>query len=115
MIYTIHRRPDKVDSLEAIPERVSYTGLLFAPFWLLWHRLWLSLFLYIFLLSLAFALTTTPYSSLGIWLLIFASLYLFLEGSELRRRGLYRRGFIMSDVVDASDSESAILKSIYRH
>lgn len=112
MIYTIHKT-EKQNSIKAIAERINYLGLL-PPLWLLWHKAWSWLVFYILWLAIVYALQNTQYEFFAIVLLLFPSLYLFFEGGQFYRYLLKRRGYILYDIVEAPDYESAILKILYR-
>lgn len=134
MIYTIHKLPDTDTdvpdtsapgtsvpgtsvpdtSIIAIGERTTWLGLFLPALWLAIHRLWTPLLFYIALCLFVWSLSSTSYSSYASALLFFVHLYLFFEGCQLRRYSLERRGYIFTDVVEASSFDSAIHRAVHR-
>ena len=118
LTYTAHRQadailPDQVDDgrdLVFIKDGFSWPGFLIPFFWLIWHRLWLPLAVYlaaVALLALAghvvFSLPDGLMTCLGLLL----NLFVGLEGNNFRRRALAKRGFEeIADIV-ADNSETA--------
>jgi hypothetical protein len=100
--YTIHERPDpaadRVDRAEAlvfVKDGFSWAAALFAPLWLLVHRLWWPLLGYV-VLSGAFQLPQLFLTLDQRWLGLAAfALHLLIgfEADTLRRWGLERRGW----------------------
>ena len=113
--YLVFERAEGERSLDAaeriffLREKFSWTALIFAPLWLLWHRLWLGLLgwfaaeIIIGLVSWALTLDQTITSIAG----FIPSLVVAFEGTELRRLKLLRRGFRDAGVVVADDLEDA--------
>ena len=120
MIYTLHMREaarplpgddvgeTRFDGLMAVPDTVAIWALIFAPFWLWFHRLWWVLGIYLLLIILTFGLLATPFAPASILLSGLPGLYLFLEGNQLRRDKLERHGFETVGVVDAPNERTAI-------
>lgn len=116
LTYTAHRKPDLLDQandgsdIVFIKDGFSWSGLLIPFFWMIWHRLWLPLAVYlaaVALLALAghvvFSLPDGLMTSLGLLL----NLFVGLEGNNFRRRALAKRGFEeIADIV-ADNSETA--------
>ena len=100
--YTIHERPDpaadRVDRAEAlvfVKDGFSWAAALFAPLWLIVHRLWWPLLGYVVLsaaLQLPQLLFTFDQRWLGLAALALNVLVGF-EADSLRRWGLERRGW----------------------
>src|SRR2546421_9483607 len=100
--YTIHERPDpaadRVDRAEGlvfVKDGFSWAAALFAPIWLLVHRLWLPLLGYV-VVSGAFQLPRLLVTFDQRWLGLAAfalNLLIGLEADTLRRWGLERRGW----------------------
>ena len=90
-------------------EKFSWPALLFGPFWLAWHRLWLVLVFWvvaffalgILMLSLGFP------DSMMFAAFVMPSLIVAFEATALRRRKLLRRGLRDAGVVIAQDLEIA--------
>lgn len=108
-VYTVHAPADAAAGEDA--ERVTFLrdgfhvwAMLFGPFWLLWHRLWLALLGYLVVaggLSVALALLG---ASGGVRTAVFALLAILmgLEAASLRRwsfsRGKWRQiDFVVAD------------------
>src|SRR5215207_6704669 len=99
-VFTVHEPPARASEAFASPERFafvrdgfSFWGFLITPIWMLWHRLWLELVIYLALNGLLHA---------GLWaagapggVSLFVSLLLALlvgvEAGSLRRWTLARR------------------------
>lgn len=117
MIWTLHGQTSASDerlaeTMAAVPERTSIWALAFPALWLAWHRLWIALAAYLIASAFLFALLTTPYWTIGIALGGLTGLYVWLEGAQLRRGALERRGFTTLDLVEAPDAETAIMRGI---
>ena len=97
------------DRILFVREKFSWTALILAPLWLLWHRLWLGLLgwfaaeIIIGLVAWALMLDQTVTSIAA----FIPSLLVALEGTELRRLKLQRRRYRYSGVVVAEDLEDA--------
>ncbi len=115
-VYTVHQPPARSDDLEAEADRFVFVrdgfylwAFVLAPLWMLRHRLWLVLLVYV---AGAVALQTGLWligASGGIKFLVFAllSLLIGIEAASLRRWTLGRRKWKNLGVVVASDLESA--------
>jgi hypothetical protein len=100
--YTIHERPDpaadRVDRAEGlvfVKDGFSWAAALFAPIWLVVHRLWWPLLGYV-VVGGAFQLVqlTLTFDKRWLGLAVFAlHLLIGLEADTLRRWGLERRGW----------------------
>lgn len=100
--YTIHERPDpsadRIDRAEAlvfVKDGFSWTAALFAPIWLIVHRLWWPLLGYI-LVSVALQLPQYLFDFDQRWLGLAGlalNLLVGFEADTLRRWGLERRGW----------------------
>jgi hypothetical protein len=114
-VYTVHEPPRRDDDPLAHTERFvfvrdgfSWPAFLFAPLWMVRHRLWLALILY---LLVVFALSAaTRVFGAGGWMLAISLLVALLvgfEASTLRRYGLTRRRWNTVGVVVGDDLEAA--------
>jgi hypothetical protein len=115
-VYTVHEPPPKGDATEPNPERFvfvrdgfTFWAFLLGPLWMLRHRLWLVLVLYIVVavalqvgLSLAGA-SGFVRAAVGVLL----ALLLGFEAATLRRWTLTRRRWRNVGVVVADDIETA--------
>jgi hypothetical protein len=103
------RNADTADRILFVREKFVWTALIFAPFWLLWHQLWLGLFGWI--------AAVTSIGFIGWWfsldqamtpLAVFLpSLLVAFEVGELRRHKFLRNGYRDAGVAVGSDLEDA--------
>jgi hypothetical protein len=116
-VYTVHETPhppaDKLErgeSLVFVRDGFSWTAALFAPLWMLAHRMWLVLIAYL-VLQAALDLSLTKLGAAPQWLGALAlSIHVALgyEASSLRRWTLDRKGWRMLGAVtgrSATDAE----------
>ncbi len=91
-----------------LKEGFSWPAFLFGPLWLTWHRAWIEAGIAGGLWLLTFALPPLPS--------VLAQVALFwligLEGAQLRRRALLRKGCTEKAVVTAHDEEEALLHAM---
>ena len=115
-VYTVHEPPLKGDETEPNPERFEFVrdgfyfwAFLLAPLWMLRHRLWLVLVLYILVnaaLHIGLSLAgTTGFVRAGLAFLV--ALLVGIEAASLRRWTLNRRGWQQVGVVVGDDFEAA--------
>jgi len=114
--YTVHEPPsppaDRVDRAERlvfIRDGYSWSAAIFAPLWLLAHRLWWPLLGYILLIGgLEFAARAWPAGAGQLGLLV-AALHLIIgfEANTLRRWDLDRRGWQNLGVVTGRNGEES--------
>ncbi len=108
-IYTVHvpdAAPDamtRADQTVFLREGFSLAAFIFGLFYLLWHRLWSAAAAWAVLLFViaAFAHIFHPPLLCGLALFGLMHLYLGIEGPDLVRWGLGRRGRTMRDLVSA--------------
>ena len=120
-LYTAHApRPGSAD-LEALalaPERFSFAAFLFGPLWLIAHRLWAALVLWLAGAALFAAacvglgprVTGLALAAAGLALETFFA----LEANHLRRSALVRSGRPIVDVVCARDRDEAAARHFAR-
>jgi hypothetical protein len=115
-VYSVHEPP--VRGLDPLPDAERFIfvrdgfyfrAFLFAPLWMLWHRMWLVLAGYLILsavLETALVLVgATPADVMVVALLI--SFLVGLEASTLRRFTLNRRGWKNVGIVSGANLEDA--------
>jgi hypothetical protein len=114
-VYTVHEPPQRfVAAPEAerfafVRDGFSFWAFLFAPLWMLRHRMWLVLIGYILILGwLEVAVRLFGGSALiGGAISFLISLLVGFEAGTLRRFTLNRRGWTMIGVVSGDDLEDA--------
>jgi hypothetical protein len=115
LTFTAHRRAEVLSHDDAangvifVKDGFSWPGFLVPFVWLIWHRLWRGLAGYVIAVA---ALAGTGYlagfpDGLATWLGLLLNAYMGLEGNNLRRKALARRGYQeVADIV-AGDGEEA--------
>lgn len=115
LTYTAHRKAELLLDDDAgknvvfVKDGFSWPAF-FIPFvWMIWHRLWLALAAYIVVVA---CLSGIGYLSgfpdgLATMLGLLVNVFFGLEGNNLRRRALARRGFHEVTDIVASDREEA--------
>ena len=112
-IFTVHAPPGveaaALDpaALVVVKEGFSWPALLIPPVWLVWHRQWLVLLIWIVagvVLSILSGLAGTDASTVVMLLFAF---WFALEANGLRRWTLERRGYALLGVVEGRSLEEA--------
>jgi len=102
LTYTVHEPPspppdriDRAEGLAFVKDGFSWTAALFAPIWLIVHRLWWPLLGYVVLSGLVELLRLGTALDPGWMTLAAVALHLLIgfEADTLRRWGLERRGW----------------------
>jgi Protein of unknown function (DUF2628) len=115
-VYTVYAPPLRAADTAPNPERFvvvrdgfSIWAFLFAALWMLWHRMWLVLLLYLVIGGVIEA--ALRYAGFSDWVLVAVAVALsFLVGAEsstLRHFTLERRGFRTVGVVSGDNLEMA--------
>lgn len=98
--YTVHEPPDsppdrtdRAEGLVFVRDGFSWTAALFAPLWLIGHRLWWPLLGYLVLSGLLGSLATTVDTAWTTLATIALHLLIGFEADTLRRWSLERRGW----------------------
>jgi Protein of unknown function (DUF2628) len=113
-VYTVHEPPLRATAALPDPERFVFVregfylwAFLLAPLWMLWHRLWLVLLIYIVVgAGLESAMHYAGFSTAEIvFVQLLVSLLIGIEASTLRRFTLARRGWKNVGVVSGDDLE----------
>ncbi len=115
-VYTVHEPPLRAVDSATDPERFAFVrdgfsvwAFLLAILWMLWHRMWLVLLIYVVVVvgvETALHYAGIPGPVLGIVGLLI-SLLVGIEASTLRRFTLARRGWKNVGIVSAHDLEDA--------
>ena len=115
--YTVHEPPPRdgddaaavADRFVFVRDKFSLWAFVFGPLWLLRHRLWLVLLLYVLamaaLLTGLWAVGASGFVTFAVSFLV--GLLLGFEAPTLRRWTLSRRGWINHGVVVGDDEEAA--------
>jgi hypothetical protein len=107
-IYTVHIPPQgREEKARFIREGLNIFALILPFIWLLWHRLWLALLVYIAYGLALSVLTRMGAGMIAIVLSFLPALFLFIEGNQLVRNRLYRAGWQFSGVVIAANAREA--------
>ncbi|MEL7428676.1 MAG: DUF2628 domain-containing protein [Pseudomonadota bacterium] len=106
-------RPDaRADEFRLVSDAKAPLALIFPPFWLAWHRLWLELLAYcVIVFALGLYAAWNP-SVAVLYLSAIPGFYLLLEGNDLVRRKLERKGWRFAGVVDGENTEAAEIRFI---
>jgi hypothetical protein len=115
-VYTVHQPPLRAAEASPDPERFvfvrdgfNFWAFLLAPLWMLGHRLWLVLLIY--LVAIAGIQNAMHYVGVGAAGSAFAALLIAIlvgaEASTLRRFTLDRRGYRQVGVVGGTNAEAA--------
>lgn len=109
---TVHERDEIEGNIETragkiifVREGIAWWALFFPLIWILFHRLWLVLLLYlaaVFVIGAAAELADIPEAAGGLATMALSFL-LALEGNDLRRWTLKRKGYALADVTGGRD------------
>jgi hypothetical protein len=115
-VYTVHEPPLKAEQLDPDPERFvfvrdgfAFWAFVLTPLWMLRHRLWLVLVIYLIVLTALQIVLNTVGASTGVAITVSALLSLLIgfEAATLRRFTLARRRWINVGIVVGDDLEAA--------
>jgi hypothetical protein len=118
-VFTVHEPPPRAADALADPQRFVFVrdgfyfwAFLLTPFWMIRHRLWLVLVLYLVMSVVVDAVLRVFGASLTVIALagILISLLVGLEAGTLRRSTLARRGWREVGTVSGDRAESAELR-----
>lgn len=114
-LYTVHeapgcqRDPEGAARVIFLKDGMSVPAFLFPALWLLWHRLWLGLLMYAGVM-IAMSVLTAKAGMSGGWLMLIAllpNIWIALEGNDMRRRKLARKGYRQTAAIRAEDLDEA--------
>ncbi len=110
----MHRPPrtlrEETDKFVFVRDGFHFWALLFGPFWLVWHRLWLVLVGYLAVWSRARhdrVAAGCAGAMRALWCFLLLAILMGLEAASLRRWTYSRRKWRQIDFVVADDEESA--------
>ena len=101
---------DRRDDFKLVRDGKNPLALIFPPFWLAWHRLWLELLVYAVITFAIILLAIWQPGAPVMYLSAVPGLYLLLEGDELIRRNLERFGWQYSGVIEGDTREEAEIR-----
>ena len=107
--WTVHLPPGPIGDAKApilIREGFSFWAFLFGPFWLFRHRAWIAGGV-VLLVLIGVNLLANPWAAA---LALGFQLLLGFHGGDLRRWTLRRRGWTLAHIVQARDSDSALVR-----
>ncbi|HEY6023124.1 MAG TPA: DUF2628 domain-containing protein [Pseudolabrys sp.] len=114
--YTVHAPPLRQGETMSAPERFAFVrdgfhawAFLLAPLWLLMHRLWLALFIYVVgygLLGAGLAFMRVP-TTVHVLVAMMLALLIGFEAASIWRWTLTRRGWATLGFVVGEDAEMA--------
>jgi hypothetical protein len=113
-VYTVHAPTvvtlrNEADSFVFVRDGFHFWALVFGPFWLLWHRLWLVLLGYVAttaVIGVALAVLGAP-SNVRLLVFLLVAVLMGLEAASLRRWSYSRGKWRQIDFVVADDEEKA--------
>jgi hypothetical protein len=117
-LYSVYAPPEeapdlaeRADRLAFVKEGFSWTALIFQALWLIYHRMWLELVLFILLLvGLQFLLSFDARGqTLFSWASLAIALLLAVEANDLRAAALKRKGYGLAGVAAGRGREEAEL------
>jgi hypothetical protein len=101
------------ERIEVIRDGFSFLALLFPFFWLLWHRLWVEAILVLSAGAAAAVIGSWPqYEFMSSALAVLISIFVGLEGNNMRILRLRRRGWRETAVIEAGSRASAEMRHI---
>lgn len=102
---------ERAERLAFVNEGFSWPAFFVAPFWLIYHRMWIELALLVALLvalQLVLGLDQRGEALLG-WASLAVSLLFAFEANDLRTASLERRGYKLAGVATGDNREEAEL------
>ena len=119
-IYSAYVSPDAqmpgaARDFRLVSDRKAIMALIVPPLWLIWHRLWLELLIYLGIWAGIGMLASWQPGIAIAYLSALPGFYLLLEGNELIRRKLERDGWIFAGIFDADNSDEAELRFVLQN
>ena len=119
-VFTVHTRRGGLDfdrDFVVIKEGFSWPAFLFSVIWAIWCRLWLVAAGLLLVEAITGALMALLNAGMATQFILAGGLALGLGvfGNDLWRWTLARRGFVMSDIVAATDRDAAEQRYFERH
>ncbi len=117
-VFTVYTPPNTEDRMRIeeavfIPDTKSMVALIIPLAWLLWYRLWWAALFYALISIVLLAAVVTDIGLVALLLSFIPGLFLFLEGHELRRKALQRRGWKYQCITEGEDRDEAEIRYYY--
>lgn len=111
-VYTVHAPAADADPMKVVfvKEGVAWPALFFPVLWLLFHRMWLALVVYVVVFGALGIAGETLGGPLPPVVIAGLQILFALEANQLRRRSLARRGFDLVGVVRGGSREEAEIR-----
>jgi hypothetical protein len=114
-VFTAYLPPDgNAGDTRFIADRPSLLALVFPPVFLVWHRLWWPLVLYVLVTILLMAIGATVSEGLSAALGLLPGFFLFVHGRDLVRDSLLARGWHETTSIAAASAAEAELRFFHR-
>jgi len=115
-VYTAYLPPDgNAGNARFVADRPSLLALVLPLVFLLWHRLWWPLVLYVLVTILLMAIGATVSEGLSAALGLLPGLFLFVHGRDLVRENLLARGWRETAAISAASAAEAELRFFHHH
>lgn len=110
-IFTVHAPPADGAADPAafvfVKDGFSWPALLIPPVWLIWHRLWLTLLIWVVAVVALSILSGFAGSDAATAVMVLFAFWFALEANGFRRWTLERRGYVLAGVVEGRRIEDA--------
>ncbi len=113
-VYTVHLQTNDAQDASFVPEGFSWAAFVFAPFWLVWNRLWLVAALWCVAMAIVYLIPLGLPSLAQEFGGFLIALLCGLEGNEWRRQKLLRDGKSLADIVTADSRDDAEIHFFHR-
>jgi hypothetical protein len=110
-VFTAYLPPDgNAGDARFVADRASLLALILPPVFLIWHRLWWPLVLYVMATILLMVIGAVVSEGLSAALGLLPGFFLFVHGRELVRDNLLARGWREAAAISANDAAEAELR-----
>lgn len=110
------KKSNQDDEWIALSSSFSFQAFMFGIFWLLYHNMWkMFLFFIMYATLMGYLENINFFNDVQVTLFsLITSLYLGLEGSELKSKYLQSNDYTLEDIIYAASEEDALLKHYYK-
>ncbi len=116
-IFTVHLPPESLvtgnerrEHAVLIAETNPLSALIFPLLWLLWHRLWWAAVFYLLIWVSLVMVLDTGYGMMVTLITFVPGIFVFLEGNQLRRGRLQRKGWSLDGVIEGENRDCAEIR-----